>query len=695
MADNRIGHYTIVSELGRGGMGVVYKAHEESLNRFVAIKVLGEHLSEDPSFVARFLREAQAAAGLNHPNIIQIFYIGEDAGRHYFVMEYVSGRSLLAMVRDEGRIDNPRAAQFMLQAAHGLAAAHDKGIVHRDIKPANLMVDERGLLKIADFGLALPKEAAAKLTATGMLVGTPGYLSPEQCRGEQVDPRTDIYSLGVTYFELLTGRMPFQADSPLALLHKILQEEPPDLVSLAQSVDQDTRRVVYRMLAKRRENRYQDCHELAADLEALLAAKGASTTPGVLIGMAGAAGPAPRIAGPDEPTARMPIADEAAHSVGGPAIAAGGAEAVLASPPAASAVAESAPVPVAPAQTMTGPPPFATPSVAVQGSAMVPVPLAAPIAVTTARPAAPASRAVAIVLGVLAVCLLAGGVAAFFALRSPLVKRWLPWGKTAAAVSRSSPDSTGSERSGSDAKLASQDAPPSQGAAAQSAAPSAAEAAPAMSAQPGTPGGGGGEPGPSAGAAPLSSAAASSAPRSSAGARRPRERAASSASGAAGEAAGSVPAQPASAQPSSAPLAAVAVVGEQPLAGAVASFLQSELERAGLAPTDAATLPGADALLAGSGVPATAEVLRALRGSGATALVLARVERVGERYLTYMNRQDIAYTSRVTIACYDVATGRPRGPSRSANVEYTSLTLDRAAEKALGPLVVDVAAQAR
>jgi serine/threonine protein kinase len=146
MATGKIGHYTIVSELGRGGMGVVYKAHEESLNRFVAIKVLGEQLSGDPSFVTRFVREAQAAAALSHPNIIQIFFIGEDNGRHYFVMEYVKGKSLLAMVKEEGRIDNPRATQFVLQAANGLAAAHDRGFLHRDIKPANLLVDESGRL---------------------------------------------------------------------------------------------------------------------------------------------------------------------------------------------------------------------------------------------------------------------------------------------------------------------------------------------------------------------------------------------------------------------------------------------------------------------------------------------------------------------------------------------------------------------
>jgi len=284
MATGKIGHYTIVSELGRGGMGVVYKAHEESLNRYVAIKVLGEQLSGDPSFVTRFVREAQAAAALSHPNIIQIFFIGEDDGRHYFVMEYVKGKSLLAMVKEEGRIENPRATQFMLQAAQGLAAAHDRGFLHRDIKPANLLVDESGLLKIADFGLVLPQEAATRLTATGMLVGTPGYLSPEQCMAQPMDKRTDIYSLGVTYYEILSGRMPFQADSPLALLRKILHEEPPDITTLNERVDEKTRGIVHRMIAKDRDQRYQSCHELMPDLEACLSAMGARVAPSGLAG---------------------------------------------------------------------------------------------------------------------------------------------------------------------------------------------------------------------------------------------------------------------------------------------------------------------------------------------------------------------------------------------------------------------------
>src|SRR4051794_30517784 len=271
---DKIGHYTIVSQLGRGGMGVVYKAHEESLNRFVAIKVLTEGLTEDPTFLQRFVREAQAAAGLSHPNIVQIFFIGEDNGYPYFVMEYVTGRSLNHILREEGRIGNPRSSQMILQAAHGLAAAHDKGIIHRDIKPANLILDDRGLLKIADFGLALPVDAENRLTATGMMVGTPGYLAPEQCRGEKADHRTDIYALGITYYQLLTGTAPFKGESPLALLKQILDEEPPDVSTVNPDVDPESRRILQKMIAKDREQRYQDCHALVADLEEYLASRG-------------------------------------------------------------------------------------------------------------------------------------------------------------------------------------------------------------------------------------------------------------------------------------------------------------------------------------------------------------------------------------------------------------------------------------
>jgi len=669
---SKIGHYTIVSELGRGGMGVVYKAHEESLNRFVAIKVLGEHLCTDPTFVARFVREAQAAAALSHPNIIQIFFIGEDEGRHYFVMEYVSGKSLLAMVREEGRIDNPRAAQFMLQAANGLAVAHDKGFLHRDIKPANLMVDERGLLKIADFGLALPQDAATRLTATGMLMGTPGYLSPEQCRGEAVDRRTDIYSLGVTFFELLSGHTPFHADSPLALLRKILEEEPPDIASLSEAVDPETRRIVHRMIAKDPAQRYQNCHELAADLERLLDAAGARPASGGIAGMRGAAaGAMAATGGGDERTTRLP----------GPGGATGAAPAV-----ATATVQPATGVSAAgfgAAAVAAPPPPVTVPAAAAA---------AAPVPAASAPPASRPSRLPLVVLGVAAFLLVAMGVSAFFALRLPLVGRYLPW-LSAARVSRlagaaapapppaesvapaaaaTNPDATGAS-----GNVAATGAAPVSAAVAGAAAGGTGSSAPAPAGEP------------AVGSGPASARIAADRPRAPSG----RDALA----GAVGAAPHAPRARSAREVPERVVVAgrvAVAVVGDQPLAGVVASLVQSDLSSAGLQPVDAASLPGAEELLRGQGGAGSGELVRAVGASDAASLVVVRIEPAGERALSYMGRRDVAYSSRVTFTCFDLATGRQKGASSGATVEYTSLSVERAAEKALASAIGEVVRQA-
>jgi len=273
---DRIGHYKIVAELGRGGMGIVYKAHEESLNRYVAIKVLGEHLTEDPAHVERFLREARSAASLNHPNIVQIYAVSEDGGRHFFAMEYVPGRSLQQILKSSGPLEPIQVARIAIQTASGLRAAHDQGIIHRDVKPANLLIDERGLVKIADFGLALASSGVSRLTATGMFMGTPGYLSPEQCLDQNPDHRTDIYSLGVTLYEALCGKAPFTADSPLALLRQIVEVDPPNLGELNPDLDPALRSIVTRMMAKDREHRTSSCAELIGELQAFLESKGAS-----------------------------------------------------------------------------------------------------------------------------------------------------------------------------------------------------------------------------------------------------------------------------------------------------------------------------------------------------------------------------------------------------------------------------------
>lgn len=264
---SKVGHYDIVAELGRGGMGVVYKGHEAQLNRHVAIKLMSESLAHDQQVVERFLREARSMAQLNDPHIIQIYMIGEDQGQPFFAMEFVEGESISQMLRREGKIDAKRAAGIIAQAAQGLSVAHDRGVVHRDIKPANLMITPRGLVKVADFGIALANhDFEKKLTGTGEFVGTPGYLSPEVCLGKLVDQRSDVFSLGIVFFEMLAGRMPFTDQSPLGLMLEVVQADIPDVRSLGANVDADLVNVLNRMLSKDPDQRYQSCHDLLSDL---------------------------------------------------------------------------------------------------------------------------------------------------------------------------------------------------------------------------------------------------------------------------------------------------------------------------------------------------------------------------------------------------------------------------------------------
>ncbi len=264
----QLGHYDIVAELGRGGMGVVYKGYEPALNRYVAIKVLADSLAHDESVKERFLREARSMAALNDPHIIQIYFIGEDAGQTFFVMEFVEGESLGSLLKREGKLAPEQAARVIFQTAQGLATAHDKGVIHRDIKPGNLMIGARGQVKIADFGIALvTQDFSKKLTSTGEFVGTPGYLSPEVCLGKPVDQRSDIFSLGIVLFEMLTGRMPFTDESPLGLMLEVVKAEIPDVRQLNQQVDPELSRILAKMIAKEPADRYQSCQELAADLQ--------------------------------------------------------------------------------------------------------------------------------------------------------------------------------------------------------------------------------------------------------------------------------------------------------------------------------------------------------------------------------------------------------------------------------------------
>jgi serine/threonine protein kinase len=263
-----IGHYAILSELGRGGMGVVYKAFEPKLDRYVAIKELSSSLSHDPALVQRFLREAQAMAALNDPHIIQIHYIGQDDEQPYFAMEFVDGESLSSLLERVGKFSVADSLKLLQQAAKGLASAHEHGVIHRDIKPSNLMLNKRNQLKIADFGIAQTQREASnkKLTATGDVVGTPGYLSPEVCLGNAVDARSDLFALGIVLFEMLSGRLPFEDVSPLKLMLRVVEADVPDIRTLNQSVDENTVAILHRLLAKDPDHRYQTAQALLDDL---------------------------------------------------------------------------------------------------------------------------------------------------------------------------------------------------------------------------------------------------------------------------------------------------------------------------------------------------------------------------------------------------------------------------------------------
>lgn len=266
-----LGHYEIVSEIGRGGMGVVYKAYEPALNRHVAIKELSPSLAHDPQLVERFLREARAMAALSDPHIIQIFYIGTDetTSQPFFAMEFVEGDSLSAILKRDGKFTVDNALKVLHQTAQGLATAHDHGVIHRDIKPGNLMLTQRGQVKVADFGIALATtDISKKLTSTGEFVGTPGYLSPEVCLGKPVDQRSDIFSLGIVLFEMLSGRIPFSDESPLGLMLEVVKAEIPNIQELNDAVDASTAAILARMVAKEPENRFQSCHDLIAALQA-------------------------------------------------------------------------------------------------------------------------------------------------------------------------------------------------------------------------------------------------------------------------------------------------------------------------------------------------------------------------------------------------------------------------------------------
>ena|GEM_PF-4539973 len=265
------GDYELLDEIARGGMGVVYKARQVNLNRVVALKMIltGELASEED--VQRFYTEAEAAAKLEHPGIVPIFEIGEHTGQHFFSMGFIDGESLADQVK-EGPLPPRDAASITKQVAEAIAFAHQNNVIHRDLKPANVLIDRNGQAKVTDFGLAKQTDAGAELTGTGQILGTPGYMPPEQAAGDtdRIGPGADIYSLGAVLYALLTGRAPFQSASVMDTLMQVLEKEPVAPRELNSAVDQDLETICLKCLQKEPGQRYQTAGELSADLERYL-----------------------------------------------------------------------------------------------------------------------------------------------------------------------------------------------------------------------------------------------------------------------------------------------------------------------------------------------------------------------------------------------------------------------------------------
>src|SRR5271165_3101518 len=258
--------YELTHLIARGGMAQVYRARDRLLDRPVALKVLFPELSVDRSFIERFKREAQAAAKLSHPNIVPVFDWGEDAGTYFIVMEFIDGRPLSSILRSAGPLSAERTADIGAHVAAALGYAHKHLVVHRDVKPGNVLITDEGQVKVTDFGIARAINTEESLTQTGAVMGTATYFSPEQAEGVGVDARSDIYSLGVVLFEMVTGRPPFLGDTPVAVASKHVRDHPPAPREINPTIPPTFEAIILKCLAKDPNYRYATAEDLRADL---------------------------------------------------------------------------------------------------------------------------------------------------------------------------------------------------------------------------------------------------------------------------------------------------------------------------------------------------------------------------------------------------------------------------------------------
>lgn len=447
------GKYRIERKLGSGGMAEIYEGRHQALGSSVAIKVLSSPFNRDDDMVRRFFREARSAAGLKHPNIINIQDVGQADDVHYLVMDYVDGRDLKGFIKDHPNVDVIRAIDIIAQVARALAYAHSRGVVHRDIKPANIMIDRHGTALVMDFGIAKVRDATTQLTQQGSLIGTPRYMSPEQCKGEEVTKQSDIYSLGVVFYQLLAGRVPFEGNESLSILYQHINTQPPPLGELRRDLPLALTHIVGRMIEKDLSRRYPDADTLLEDLEKLRSElhagrSKATSSPGVTSAPTAASAeltiPMPSLAPTLSPKKIQP-AQEAAKATHSSGQSAPSASAPTRSP------ASLTPPPAVPAMEQS--PHASTPSPR-------PPDRSASLPPTAQRKK---SRAPAVIVALL--ILGGGGVAAWYFLNS---SQWLPGGSRARG-------STGAELSATNSP-SSRTQPETQAAEPKSDSPSAAPA---------------------------------------------------------------------------------------------------------------------------------------------------------------------------------------------------------------------------